>query len=265
MSENHNPFQDTKFKGFEFSKSDMTGAKFNAVDLTDSSYWAVLKNAQFTDCDLESCVFNDVNLAGSRYENINLSHASFHNINMSSVSFSGLNLANTEINDANLEGMKINGVLVTDLFEAYEKKASSMREMVLNNIHARFSSVLDIVNSLPPESYTAYLNVAKNKSVGDHIWCIVGARESYSQSLIEGQWAGFSCSLDSTENPTEAVEKLTASVAVFEKAISGIEDWTGEREALLLSLLEHEATHEGQLIRHLLALGESLPASVKWA
>jgi len=137
--------------------------------------------------------------------------------------------------------------------------------MVLNNIRARFSSILDIVNSINSNSYTAYLNIVKNKSVGDHIWCIVGARESYTQSLIEGCWAGFSCSLDSTEDQLEAEEKLASSAAAFEKAISHIGEWTNEREALLLSLLEHEATHEGQLIRHLLALGESLPTSVKWA
>lgn len=123
MSDVSNPFPETKYKAYEFSKSDMSGTKFNGVDLTDSSFWAVLKNAQFNDCNLESSVFNDVNLHGSTYENINMSKARFNNINMSEVSLSNLNLENTEINDANMVGMKINGVLVTDLFEAYERKS----------------------------------------------------------------------------------------------------------------------------------------------
>jgi uncharacterized protein YjbI with pentapeptide repeats len=42
---------------------------------------------------------------------------------MSNTSFTNLNLENTEISNANLLGMKINGVLVSDLFEAYEKNS----------------------------------------------------------------------------------------------------------------------------------------------
>lgn len=125
MSENkekNNPFPDTQFKGHEFARADMSAAHFNGVNLTDASFWAVLKKAQFKDCNLEACVFDDVNLSASHYENINLSGSKFNNINLSEASFSNLNLANTEINDANLVGMKINGVLVTDLFQAYEKQ-----------------------------------------------------------------------------------------------------------------------------------------------
>ncbi len=122
MSDSKNPFPDSQFKAHEFSKADMSHANFNGVNLTDASFWAVLSNARFKDCNMESCVFDDVNLSGATYENINLSNASFNNINMSGVTLRNLNLANTEINDANLEGMKINGVLVTDLFNAYEKK-----------------------------------------------------------------------------------------------------------------------------------------------
>jgi len=113
MTNKSNPFPDTQYKAREFSKSDMTGVHFNGVNLSDSRFWAVLKNAQFIDCNLEAANFDDVNLGSSR----------FHNINLSGVSFSNINMSNVEISDANLEGMKINGVLVSDLFRAYEKNS----------------------------------------------------------------------------------------------------------------------------------------------
>lgn len=103
----------------------MREASFNGVDLSHSSYWAVLKQARFEDCNLHACVFTNANLASSTFENINLSDATFHNINMSGVSLRNLNLSNVQIADANMTGMTINGVLVADLFAAYENAAKS--------------------------------------------------------------------------------------------------------------------------------------------
>ena len=122
MSDDKNPFPDTQFKEHKFSRADMTGADFDGVNLSNATFWTVLKNAKFTDSNLESCEFNDVNLSNSVYENINLSNTTFNNINMSNVTFSNLNLTDAEIRDANLQGMKINGVLISDLFDAYEKQ-----------------------------------------------------------------------------------------------------------------------------------------------
>ena len=89
--------------------------------LSGAEFWAVLKDAKFSDCNLEAAEFDDVNFSGSSYENINLSNARFNNTNLSGVSFVSLNMSNVVINDVNIEGMKINGVLVTDLFDVYEK------------------------------------------------------------------------------------------------------------------------------------------------
>ena len=113
MTDKNNPFPDNAFKGYEFAKSNMTNAHFNGVNLSDSRFWAVLKNARFTDCNMEAANFDDVNLGSAR----------FHNINLSGVSFSNINMSNVEISDANLDGMRINGVLVSDLFSAYEKSS----------------------------------------------------------------------------------------------------------------------------------------------
>ena len=67
---------------------------------------------QIEHADIHDSVFRDVNLANSHFNNINLSGTKFHDINM----------ANVNIDNANLTGMKINGVLVTDMLDAYRKQ-----------------------------------------------------------------------------------------------------------------------------------------------
>ena len=124
MSEKCNLFPDPQFKGYEFSKADMRKVSFNGVDLSDSKFWAVLRNSTFSDCNMPSSKFDDVNLSGSTFKNINLSNTTFHDINLSGASFDYLNMSNVKINEANIEGMEIFGVLVTDLFGAYEKSNS---------------------------------------------------------------------------------------------------------------------------------------------
>lgn len=140
-----------------------------------------------------------------------------------------------------------------------------MRNIVIKNIESRFKSILDIVESIEPKLLTKQLDIAKSKSVGEHMWCIVGARESYSRSLIKGDWDGFVCSLERDDNLEEIVDALNSSKMLFEQSVKSVENWTQARDELLVNLLEHESMHEGQLIRHIYGLGYSLPDSTKWA
>ncbi len=48
-------------------------------------------------------------------------------------------------------------------------------------------------------------------------------------------------------------------------AVDGVDNWTSEREALLLKLSEHEVMHEGAIIRHMYACELDIPSSVQWA
>ncbi|HWZ88743.1 MAG TPA: pentapeptide repeat-containing protein, partial [Polyangiaceae bacterium] len=73
---------------------------------------ARLPGSRFANVDLHDSVFENVNLAGASFDNVALAGARFHNVNLSQVA----------IEDANLEGTTINGVLVRDLFRAYEKE-----------------------------------------------------------------------------------------------------------------------------------------------
>ena len=72
---------------------------------------ARLPGSRIIDVDLSDSVFDDVSLRRATFENVALTGARFHNVDLSHVS----------IEDACLEGFKIHGVLVTELFRAYEK------------------------------------------------------------------------------------------------------------------------------------------------
>jgi len=119
MSESEDHFPNKEYKGQKFDRADMTDAIFNGVDLSNSRFWAVMENGTFRDSNLRKAVFDDVNLEQSTFENVNLSRSQYNNVNLSDASFANLNLSNTEVRDAKLDGMKINGVLVTDLFDAW--------------------------------------------------------------------------------------------------------------------------------------------------
>jgi len=80
---------------------------------------------QVTNANLSRSEFDDVNLQEAAFTNVNLSKATFTDINFSGAKFSNLNLTNVEIEACETTGMKFRGVLVSELFDAYRRKASS--------------------------------------------------------------------------------------------------------------------------------------------
>ncbi len=139
-----------------------------------------------------------------------------------------------------------------------------MRKTIVENLTARFQSWDDLVDQIDEPALSETVSVPKHKSLTVHLWCLVGARESYAKALADGEWSGFECSMDRYERDDFA-QKLQASAAAVLAAISGVEDWTDERDTLLSALYEHEIMHEGQVIRHLYALEKAAPESWKWA
>ena len=138
-----------------------------------------------------------------------------------------------------------------------------MREAVIQGLIERFNSYVDLVSSSDIE-LSKKLDVPKHKSLGEHLWCIVGARESYAKALRAGKWDGFSCSMKEFSQ-SDFTEKLKASADEVRSAIEEIKDWSQERDALLLALSDHEVMHEGQIIRHLYGIEYEIPSSIKWA
>ena len=139
-----------------------------------------------------------------------------------------------------------------------------MREIVIANLRKRFTAYEEWLANLDAEQLTHKLDVDKHKSLTEHLWCIVGARESYSNAIAEGSWQGFACSM-TTFSPEDIREKQATSSAQVLQTISQVADWTTEREELLAALAEHEVMHEGQIIRHVYATQGTLPESWRWA
>lgn len=139
-----------------------------------------------------------------------------------------------------------------------------MRDSVITALTSRFNSYVDLISSVDDEALGRKIDVPKHKSLAEHLWCVVGARESYARAIVEGSWKGFSCSMTNFSQQGFS-ERLRSSSESVVKALENIQDWTVERDRLLLALAEHEVMHEGQVIRHMYGLNMEIPGSVKWA
>jgi len=139
-----------------------------------------------------------------------------------------------------------------------------MHEQLVNKLLNRFHSYSDLSEAVDDELLSLKVDVPKHKSLAEHLWCVVGARESYAKSIEQGSWAGFTCSMKSLRSD-DFREKLKDSSLLVERAILNVKEWSDERTELLLTLSEHEVMHEGQIIRHMYALERELPKSWVWA
>lgn len=139
-----------------------------------------------------------------------------------------------------------------------------MRKTLIDALKLRFQSYNDLVNATNDIALGKKLDIPKHKSLGEHLWCVVGARESYARALTAGKWEGFNCSL-SEFSQTTFLEKIRSSADDAIGAIEGVNEWTKDRDELLLALSEHEVMHEGQIIRHFYGLESEMPDSIKWA
>lgn len=139
-----------------------------------------------------------------------------------------------------------------------------MRELLIEKLLNRFEAFSDLAGSLDDELLSRKVDVPKHKSLAEHLWCVVGARESYARAIEEGSWDGFACSMEAF-GAADYRGKLQDSRAAVETAIRNVAEWDAERSNLLATLAEHEVMHEGQIIRHMYALELELPASWTWA
>lgn len=139
-----------------------------------------------------------------------------------------------------------------------------MRTTIINNIKMRMQSYTDLISEIVSSDLNEKLGVPKSKSLAEHLWCIVGSRESYANALTVGQWQGFSCSMKKYDQCDFELALISSGEALI-AAIESISEWSPERDQLLASIAEHEVMHEGQIIRHMYGLGRTLPASWKWA
>lgn len=139
-----------------------------------------------------------------------------------------------------------------------------MHQEIVERLTKRFQAYTELTGLLDDELLKQKIEVPKHKSLTEHLWCVVGARESYAKSIKQGEWAGFECSMQ-TFAPADFCSKLNESAITAIDVIHSVTDWTTERTNLLATLAEHEVMHEGQIIRHMYALEKDLPDSWVWA
>lgn len=145
-----------------------------------------------------------------------------------------------------------------------QSEHGQIRETIIAKLNQRFDAYVDLVDQSDDKGLAATLDIPKHKSLAEHLWCIVGARESYANALAAGEWVGFNCSLTAFNQRDVRAALVTSAQAVL-TTLQSIEDWTDAREQLLATLAEHEVMHEGQIIRHLYACERQPPASLTWA
>lgn len=126
-----------------------------------------------------------------------------------------------------------------------------------------FSLYTDLINAIDEATLSSKLPNLPSNTLGLQLWCVVGARESFSRAIKANQWSGFSCSLETASIKAPVTEALRLSADSVSDVLKTIESYTDVQNQLIIDLLEHEAAHHGQLIRYLYGLKLSIPDSWK--
>jgi hypothetical protein len=135
----------------------------------------------------------------------------------------------------------------------------AVNQQLKAKLNQAFQLTYALVSHLDETSFNLDLPNLPSNRIADQLWCIVGARESYTRAIEKGAWQGFSCSL-----ATPKIKKsVLASLEESEKKLNDI-NFMGLADAqidLAFNLLEHEIQHHGQLIRFVYANGLTFPES----
>jgi hypothetical protein len=89
-------------------------------------------------------------------------------------------------------------------------------------------------------------NLPSNR-ISEQLWCVIGARESYTRAIETGGWKGFACSLKAPIVKSSVLATLeTTRMCLDTIDFSNLSDVQID---IAFDLLEHELQHHGQLIR----------------
>jgi hypothetical protein len=132
-----------------------------------------------------------------------------------------------------------------------------MQQKLKAHLDRSFELTHDLVAHLDESALALDLPGLPSNRIAGQLWCIVGARESYTKAINAGAWQGFSCSLGSPRVKASVVAALHAT----QHALREIDfaSLTDAQLDLAFALLEHEVQHHGQLIRFVYANGLTFP------
>ncbi len=140
-----------------------------------------------------------------------------------------------------------------------------MPQIYNERINQVFCLYNELATFLEEASYSSKLADLPSNTIGQQLWCVIGARESYLKGIQKGNWDGFSCSLPGamTSNKEAVRLALRRSAEVAQEIFSELTGATESQERLAFELLEHEVQHQGQLIRYLYGLKLGVPKGWK--
>lgn len=134
-----------------------------------------------------------------------------------------------------------------------------MNRNLKERLDLAFELTHDLVVHLDEAALALDLQGLPSNSIAEQLWCVVGARESYTRAIEAGAWAGFSCSLDTPRVKQSVLNTLKATR--IELAAIDFASLDAPRLDQMFALLEHEVMHHGQLIRYVYANGRTFPES----
>ena len=134
-------------------------------------------------------------------------------------------------------------------------------KILIERLDKSFSLTRDLVQGLSEGALKLKLEDLPSNTIGEQLWCVIGARESYLKAIINEGWVGFSCSLKSSTSKEEILQCLQKSAEECLHFLNTHELNEVQNE-LMIILLEHEILHHGQLIRYI--YGNKLAFPVSW-
>ena len=134
-----------------------------------------------------------------------------------------------------------------------------MNHQLKEKLDRSFRLTHDLITHLDETSLNLDLpNLPSNKIAGQ-LWCIIGARESFTKAIETSGWKGFSCSLTTPR----VKQSVLAALETTHKQLNEIDftELTTVQLEFAFDLLEHEIQHHGQLIRFVYGNGLTFPDS----
>lgn len=134
-----------------------------------------------------------------------------------------------------------------------------MNQQLKANLDRSFQLTHDLAVHLDERSLGLDLPSLPSNRIAGQLWCIVGARESFTVAIETGGWKGFSCSLTEPSVKQSVLGALeTTHQRLRDIDLMGL---TNAQAGFAFDLLEHEVQHHGQLIRFVYANGLTFPDS----
>jgi len=134
-------------------------------------------------------------------------------------------------------------------------------KLIIERIKRAFQLTRDLIENLREEDLNFSLPELPSNKIGEQIWCIIGARESYFNAIEQGSWQGFSCSLKDASSIVDILNCLNSSSDKMLTYLNGNKlDET--QLGFIFDVLEHEIQHHGQLIRYV--YGNKLQFPKSW-